>query len=238
MGKIDGCLKAVFISFNCLFTCLGGMLIYGLLQINLSDYETEGIDAPSVLWLWVFAISTVLISLLGSHAARTENKCGLKFFAVLMGIGMVLMVICGVLVSVSKNQAMENFRSPEVAKEILKDDEKKTILITVQQQLQCCGWTGVEDWGSDIPDSCRCTPSYGSGCKSISQGYRRPLSVHPKSCGEVVGVYVEYGINIILGITFGFAFVAMMGLIISIKMINQINRHDRAGIPAFAMRDY
>ncbi|XP_008399011.1 CD63 antigen-like [Poecilia reticulata] len=238
MGKIDGCLKAVFISFNCLFTCLGGMLIYGLLQINLSAYKMEGIDAPSIIWIWVFAISIVLISLLGTHAARTENKCGLKLFAVLMGIGMVLMVICGVLVIVSKNQAMEIFRSPEVAKEILKDNKKKHLLETAQKELQCCGWTGVEDWGSDIPDSCRCTPSYGSECKSIPQGFGGFSSVHSKSCGEITWAYIEYGIKLALGFIFGFAFVAVMGLIISANMINQISRHDRAGIPAFAMKDY
>ncbi|XP_014328444.1 23 kDa integral membrane protein-like isoform X1 [Xiphophorus maculatus] len=237
MGKIDGCLKAVFISFNCLFACLGGILIYVLIRFSPSDYEMEGIDAPSVIWLWVFAVITLLISLLGSHAARTENKCGLKLFAVLMGLGMVLMLVFGVAVVVLKKQEMENFRSPKVAQEFLKDNEKKQLLETLQEHLHCCGWSGVEDWGSDVPKSCRCTLSYEE-CKPNPQGSIGPSSVHSKSCGEIVGDYVEYAVKIGLCIIFGFAFVAMMGLIISANMINQISRHDRAGMSAFAMKAY
>ncbi|XP_027854789.1 23 kDa integral membrane protein-like isoform X2 [Xiphophorus couchianus] len=189
MGKINGCLKAVFISFNCLFAM-------------------KGIDAPSVMWLWVFAVITLLISLLGSHAARTENKCGLKLFAVLMGLGMVLMLVFGVAVVVLRKQEMENLRGPKVAQEFLKDNEKKHLLETLQEHLHCCGWSGVEDWGSDVPKSCRCTPSYEE-CKYNPQGSIGPSSVYSKSCGEIVGDYVEYAVKIGLCIIFGFAFVAV-----------------------------
>ncbi|XP_054878046.1 23 kDa integral membrane protein-like [Poeciliopsis prolifica] len=234
MGEINQCLKIVFIVFNSLFTCFGGMLIYGLIKLSSSNYEMEGIDTPSIIWVWVFAICTVLISLLGAHAARTESKCGLKLFAALMGIAMLLMLFFGIAGIVLKNKEMEKFRDPETAKELLKDNEKKKLLETLQGHLHCCGWSGVEDWGPDVPSSCRCTSSYGAGCTSSPQG----SSVYSKSCGEIVGDYVEYFMKIGLCIFFGFAFVAMMGLIISANMINQISRHDRAGTPAFAMGTY
>ncbi|XP_043964153.1 23 kDa integral membrane protein-like [Gambusia affinis] len=235
MGKIDGCLKAVFISFNCLFASFGCLLICGLIRMSLSGYKMEGLDTPSVIWLWVFAIITLLVSLLGSHAARTENKCGLKLFAVLMGIGMALMLIVGVAAIVLKDKGMENFQSPEVAQEILKDEKKKHLLKTLQGRVRCCGWTGVEDWGSDIPQSCRCTPSYGPECKSSLLGFS---SVYSKACGEIVKDYVEYYAKIGICIIFGFAFVAMMGLIISAKMINQISHHDRVVMPTFGLKAY
>ncbi|PWA21834.1 hypothetical protein CCH79_00017787 [Gambusia affinis] len=180
---------------------LGCLLICGLIRMSLSGYKMEGLDAPSVIWVWVFAIITLLVSLLGSHAARTENKCGLKLFAVLMGIGMALMLIVGVAAIVLKDKGMENFQSPEVAQEILKDEKKKHFLKTLQGQVRCCGWTGVEDWGSDIPQSCRCTPSYGPECKSSLL-----------SCGEIVKDYVEYYVKIGICIIFGFAFVAVVVL--------------------------
>ncbi|XP_008399111.1 23 kDa integral membrane protein-like [Poecilia reticulata] len=132
---------------------------------------------------------------------------------------------------------MERGQSAEFADEILKNDAQKELLKIRQGRLQCCGWTGVEDWGSDIPDSCRCTPSYGQ-CKPSPQGSTRPPYVNSKSCGEIIGADVEHVANIVLGIFFGFAIAAMMCLIIAIKMIMQFSRHDNVGETDIEMRDY
>ncbi|MEQ2218924.1 hypothetical protein XENOCAPTIV_010054 [Xenoophorus captivus] len=101
MGKINSCLKAVFISFNSLFSAVGLMLIYGLVK-SAGMSEMERMDAPSVIWVWVFAICMLGISMLGTHAARTENKSCLKVFAGFMGIGMIVMLIFGIAVAVLK----------------------------------------------------------------------------------------------------------------------------------------
>ncbi|XP_014881095.1 uncharacterized protein LOC106942346 isoform X1 [Poecilia latipinna] len=165
MGKINGCLKVVFIIFNSLFTCLGIWMMYSLGRAMTYGHQMGGVDNQSTIYAWVFAIGVVGISTLGSHAARTENKCCLTAFAVFMGIGMVLMLIFGVAAIVLKNQH--------------------------------CG-AAVERCDLDL----------------------------------------ELWFNVAIGSNFGFAFIAMMGLIISTNMISQINHHDRARVPAIAMSAY
>ncbi|XP_023206410.1 tetraspanin-1-like [Xiphophorus maculatus] len=163
MGKINGCLKVLFIIFNSLFTCFGALMMYGLGRIAANGYQMGGTGSLNMITGWIFAVGVVGISLLGSHGARTENKCCLTAFAVFMGIGLVLMLIFGVAAIVLKKQY----------------------------------------------------------------------------CREAEGkCEAEFLFNISIGVNFGFAFVAMMGLIISTNMINQISRHDNAAVPAIAMRTY
>lgn len=241
MGKIDGCLKAVFIAFNSLFTVMGSLMIYGLVSFGF-DNQMEAINGPSIIWFWVFAIGMVGISVLGSQAARSENKCCLKVFAVFMGIGMIIMLIIGFYVVALKDKSIEEIQSTEVAKKFMKDDETKQELKNLQQHLQCCGWTGVEDWGTDIPDSCSCTSSYGSQekvkCKPKPEGSTGPLNVYSKSCGEAFLHYLEPSMKLVLGILFGLSVIALIGFIIAVKMIKQISHHDSNGVPAFAMKAY
>ncbi|MEQ2258850.1 hypothetical protein XENORESO_003337 [Xenotaenia resolanae] len=149
--------------------------------------QMERMDSPSVIWVWVFAICMLGISMLGTHAARTENKSCLK--------------------------TIENFESDEFAKEIMKSDHANELLETLQKHLQCCGWTGVEDWGTPIPDSCRCPSSYGkletAECKSRPEGFTGPSDIYSKSCRHALVYYVELGFKISLGIIFGFFVIAV-----------------------------
>ncbi|KAM4523935.1 tetraspanin-8-like isoform 1-T3 [Fundulus diaphanus] len=236
MGKINGCLKAVFISFNALFTVIGSLLIYGLIKTIGVELQVGTVDAPSMVWVWVFAIGMLVISLLGSHAARTENKACLKVFAGFMGIAMILMLICGIAAAVFKSKTKETFDSAEVTQEFMKHQAE---LKSLQEHLHCCGWTGVEDWGSEIPSSCSCYASYGQEdeCKSAPSGLR-PSTIYSKSCRDVVWYYVELLLKITLGILFGLFFIALIGLIIAVNMINQISCHDNFGGTAMAMGAY
>lgn len=165
MGKINGCLKGVFIAFKFVFTVLGIVIV---LQLSEFSYQYQKgnmeMDGETIFWGWVVAIAMIGISALGSHAACTENKCCLKAFAVFMVIGMVIMLICGVFAIVYKIQV--------------------------------------------------------------------------KQSSEYARIRNNEFYNIYIGICFGFSFIAMMGLIIAVNMINQINRHDSDGVPAFAMRAY
>ncbi|MEQ2171631.1 hypothetical protein GOODEAATRI_012879 [Goodea atripinnis] len=201
--------------------------------------QMETVDAPSVIWVWVFAICMLGISMLGTHAARTENKSCLKVFAGFMGIGMIVMLIFGIAVAVLKKPTIENFQSDEFAKDIMKTKEP---LETLQEHLQCCGWTGVEDWGTSIPKSCRCPSSYGkletAECKSMPEGFTGPSDIYSKSCRHAFVYYVELGFKISLGIIFGFFVIAVIGLIIAINMIHQISHHSSIGQTALALRAY
>ncbi|XP_043964251.1 tetraspanin-8-like [Gambusia affinis] len=236
MEKNNWCLKNGFIFFNCVFGG-SGILFICLLYKTGSEKLMEELNAPRMMRFWVFAIGLVVISIFGRCSTWTRSKCCLIAFAVINGVGTAVMIIFGINVAVFKSQVMERGQSAEFAKEILKNDAKKDLLISRQEPLRCCGWTGVEDWGSDIPESCHCTSSHEQ-CKPSTQGSTEPPYVYSKSCGEIIGADVEHLANIDLGIFFGFAIAAMMCLIIAIKMIMQFSCHDNVGEPDIEMRDY
>ncbi|XP_047245201.1 23 kDa integral membrane protein-like isoform X2 [Girardinichthys multiradiatus] len=219
-----------------------GFFCYAPLVSMPCTPRVKPMDASSVTWVWVFAICMLGISMLGTHAARTENKSCLKVFAGFMGIGMIIMLIFGIAVAVLKNPTIEKFQSDEFANEIMKNGHTKELLEILQQHLQCCGWTGVEDWGTSIPDSCRCPLSYGkletAECKSRPEGFTGPSDIYSKSCSHALMYYVELGFKISLGIFFGFFVIAVIGLIIAINMIHQISHHSSIGQTAFALKAY
>uniref|UniRef100_A0A096M4B4 Tetraspanin n=1 Tax=Poecilia formosa TaxID=48698 RepID=A0A096M4B4_POEFO len=237
MERNNCCLKNVFMLFTVAFGCSYKDLFILKIRWMDVDHHIQELDAPRRLRLWVFAIMLLVISIFGRWATCTESKCCLKAFAVINGIGMVVMIIFGIHVAVFKSQVMERGQSAEFANEILKNDARKELLKTRQESLQCCGWTGVEDWGSDIPQSCNCTSSYEQ-CKPSPQGSAGPPYIYSKSCGKIFAADVEHVANIVLGILFGFAIVAMICLIITIKMIMQISRHDNVGQTDIEMRVY
>ncbi|PWA21825.1 hypothetical protein CCH79_00017788, partial [Gambusia affinis] len=167
-------------------------------ETTVDDFNRmEELNAPRMMRFWVFAIGLVVISIFGRCSTWTRSKCCLIAFAVINGVGTAVMIIFGINVAVFKSQVMERGQSAEFAKEILKNDAKKDLLKSRQEPLRCCGWTGVEDWGSDIPESCHCTSSHEQ-CKPSTQ-----------SCGEIIGADVEHLANIDLGIFFGFAIAAV-----------------------------
>ncbi|XP_036004998.1 23 kDa integral membrane protein [Fundulus heteroclitus] len=236
MGKINGRLKAVFISFNVKFASMASSLVYGLKKTENLKLQGVPMYAQSRTGAWVLAASMYGISGLGSQAALTENKARLKVFAGFMVIAMVLMLICGIVAVFFKSKPKETFDRVEVTQWVM---ENQVVLEMLQEYLHCCGWTGVEDWSSEIPSSCSCDASNGQEdeCKSAPSGLE-PSTIYSKSCRDVVWYYAELGFTITLGILFGFFFIALMGLIIAIKMINQISLHDSFGGTPMEMRAY
>ncbi|XP_038152091.1 tetraspanin-8-like [Cyprinodon tularosa] len=233
MGKINSCLKAIFVSFNILFALCGALLIYGLVATNM-DVEMRAMETPGTLLVWVFAIAMLGISLLGSIAAHTEKKACLKVFAGFMAIGMIIMLIFGITTASSTKQLKENLKSDEVAKIFMED---RQTLKEMEKSMQCCGWTGFKEY-SDIPYSCSCISSSNTECTSNPQRYRGPSNIYSQSCRDVIIYYADIGIKMLLGVYFGFSVVAMFGLIISLNMVGQINRHDRFGDTTIAMRAF
>ncbi|XP_015239586.1 PREDICTED: uncharacterized protein LOC107090607 [Cyprinodon variegatus] len=259
MGKINSCLKAIFVSFNILFALCGALLIYGLVATNM-DVEMRAMETPGTLLVWVFAIAMLGISLLGSIAAHTEKKACLKVFAGFMAIGMIIMLIFGITTASSTKQvcmhALHCARKwtklekspwkfwwclqhvfPRFLKMVRHGTESKKTTTQTAREMQCCGWTGFKEY-SDIPYSCSCISSSNTECTSNSQRYRGPSNIYSQSCRDVIIYYADIGIKILLGVYFGFSVVAMFGLIISLNMVGQINRHDRFGNTTIAMRAF
>lgn len=243
MGKINGCIKCIFIFFNVLFMILGCVLIYLAVRATAMTLQLSAFGMPGLGWSWVFAIGVLGVSSLGIFAACSEKALVLKIFAGFMGIGMIIMMIFGIVVAVKRNQTKNIFysTSSELAEPYMKEPSLRDMLEALQQSMKCCGIVSANDWGEEIPNSCECSPSdlgYGGyrSCKTRPQGTRGPPQVFAQSCGDVMFSMVDIIFKIALGFFFGFAVTALLGLLITIFMIHQVQRNDTGG--GIAMKGY
>ncbi|XP_044042748.1 tetraspanin-6-like isoform X1 [Siniperca chuatsi] len=245
MGKINGCLKCLFIFFNVLFAIIGCLLIYGAVRASTYNQQLSVTGGPAVGWSWVFAIGVLGISCLGIYAGCSEKGLALKIFAGFMGIGMIIMLIFGIIVAVTRNQLKESLHSAssEVAKIYVENDDMRTMLEDLQQSVQCCGVVSAKDWGDVIPNSCQCSSHaeyrvFGSECMSRPQGTQGPDQIYKQTCGDFIFSLADFVFKIFMGFLFGFAVTALLGLLVSLLMIHQVKRYDSAGGASIAMKGY
>ncbi|XP_078137482.1 23 kDa integral membrane protein-like [Sander vitreus] len=245
MGKINGCIKCLFIFFNVLFAILGCVLMFGAVKVSVYSSMFLQIGGPSLVWIWVFAIGVLGISILGIVAACYEKELILKVFAGFMGLGMIIMLIFGIIVVVTRNKVKEGFDTAASAfgKAFINNDELRAMLMSIEQSTHCCGLGGSADWGDDIPNSCQCSPgaysSFGAyTCKPKPQGASGPDQIYAKGCSEFIFTYVNVLFQVCMGFCFGFAVTALLGLLITILMIHQVKHYDSCGGTSIAMKSY
>ncbi|XP_019126099.1 tetraspanin-8 [Larimichthys crocea] len=243
MGKVNQCLKRLFIAFNALFAIFGGLMVYGLIKSSAYSHQMSAVGGPSVGWAWAFALGVLGISCLGIFAGHSEKPLALKIFAGFMGVGMIVMMIFGIMSAVGKEQMKTSMQDTEMVKALLHTSEMSEALNQLQEAGHCCGITGASDWGNVIPDSCACRSSgymysaYASGCKAKPQGTTGPNQIYAETCSKYIFDLLDMAFNMALGLFFGFAVVALLGLLISLLMVHQVNRHDDAGA-SFNMKGY
>ncbi|XP_034535338.1 23 kDa integral membrane protein-like [Notolabrus celidotus] len=160
MGKINGCLKCLFIFFNILYAIIGCVMIFGTVKISIYSQQMSAVGSPSLGWLWVFNIGVLGISCLGIYAACSEKVLALKIFAGFMVVGMIIMLIIGIIVVVFRDKLKQNFdtASSEFVKPYLENEQLRGQFDGLQKAGQCCGLGSYSDWGDEIPESCGCRP--------------------------------------------------------------------------------
>ncbi|XP_023257648.1 tetraspanin-7-like [Seriola lalandi dorsalis] len=246
MGKINGCLKCLFIFFNVLFAIVGCLLIFTAVKATSISYQLSAFGTPGLGWLWVFAIGVLGISCLGIYAGCSEKGIFLKIFAGFMGVGMVIMLIFGIVIVVARNKIRDEFKniSAEIAKPLMEDEGLRQLLEGIQMTAQCCGLSSASDWGNKIPESCECSsraPGLFGGhskCKPKPLGTMGPSEIYEQTCSDAIFSWVDLLLKIVMGFFFGFSVTALLGLVVSFLMIHQVKRHDSTGGSSMAMKGY
>ncbi|XP_056443707.1 tetraspanin-10-like [Gadus chalcogrammus] len=158
MGKINRCLKCVFVLLNAVFGIFGGFMIFGLVKAQAVEPQLPSEVGPW-LWagLWVFSLGMLMVSILGETAAKTEKTALLKVFAGLMVAVMIIMMILGIVMASYRNKEKVSFEniSPDIVGEMMAKNNVREILNNAQGPLQCCGIMSYQDWGNSIPGSCK-----------------------------------------------------------------------------------
>ncbi|XP_030006816.1 tetraspanin-8-like [Sphaeramia orbicularis] len=245
MGKINGCLKCLFIFFNVVFAIIGCILIFGVVKATAVSSQLSTLGTPGIGWGWLFAIGVLSISCLGIYAGCSEKALAFKIFAGFMIAGIIIMMSFGIYVVVVRNKIKNAFLivSSEASQTLMQEDSFRQYLDGMQSVSSCCGLTSADDWGSTIPDSCACSGGYGqygiysgSGCRDKPQGTSGPSQIYIQSCGDFLFFAVDLFCKILMGIFFGFAVSALLGLLMSLLMLHQIKRYDGAGGASFSMK--
>ncbi|XP_076158708.1 tetraspanin-8-like [Alosa pseudoharengus] len=116
-----------------------------------------------------------------------------------------------------------------------------------EYKFECCGTDkDYTDWGPEIPDSCHCAAVHQdtATCYQVevtreSQTWMsEQVEVYKEPCVPYLLRIVNEGIDILFGICFGFALVALIGMIMALVMVSQINsvNEDPRGPPHHALQ--
>lgn len=236
--QINPCLKRVFTAFNVFFAIVGG-LILALAVLSHAVTASGGIEYNygGLIVLYVLGSFTMLISILGAYGAHRENRVSLIMFLVCMVIGSLVMLRAGVPAAFLRSEL------DEVMEDKLKDmvplDQtspmNKNAANEVQEWLHCCGLFSYKDWGNQMPDSCLCDNQEVAEdqCMTITYdsmmmfGLARPKSIHKEPCYPLIKYYVNLMADVVLGVIFTLAILAVLGMVLSSVMIHQLRSATR-----------
>ncbi|KAI9545228.1 hypothetical protein NQZ68_038258 [Dissostichus eleginoides] len=240
MGKINGCIKCLFIFFNVVFALLGCVLVYLAVQATVFSHQVTSVGGPSMAWIWLFVLGVFVLPVLGIVAACMEKELVFKIFAGFMVAGMIIMLIFGIVVVVRKNK-LENSLDT-ASKTFMEYEEMRMMLMAIEESAHCCGVVSSSDWGNNLSQSCECKMgntgfSFSSGCKAKPVGALGPDQIYATSCSGPLFVIFDFFFKIIMGICFTFAILALLALLMSILMIHQIRKHDSGG-SSMAMKSF
>ncbi|KAM7367397.1 hypothetical protein PAMP_015302 [Pampus punctatissimus] len=237
MDKVNPCLKRTFTIFNVFFAVVG-VAIIGLALLSQNVTNVNGEDdlqgrTTGLIILYVVGIVTMGIAILGAYGAHKENRVALIVFLVCMVIGSLLMLRAGVPFAIARPRVEgileDKFRELlplDTASGYVKDKAD-----TLQTQLHCCGLFSYEDWQQNIPDSCLCDQEeqLEGQCQPVSDRLNMTpgKSVHVKTCFPILLHYTMLLVDIIIGVVFTLAALALLGMILSFIIIYQMRYPDR-----------
>ncbi|XP_036373508.1 tetraspanin-8-like [Megalops cyprinoides] len=242
MTNVSASLKWVLIVFNVLFAIAGGVLI----MIAMLGHISQGPDGfeqnlSGVIFLYLIGAATMVLSIIGAYGAHKEKKWALIVFFTGLVVGNACLLLLSVTVSVSipaATQTIENYFYNAIPLDEASQDIQN-VVEKLQSELNCCGvFNGYQDWGKHLPQSCLCLSSRPimdkcekiNGSQFETHEHGSMLSddsdklVYKEPCVPFVTNTMRKALNIMLGICFGFAIMAFIGMAMSMTLLCQMRR--------------
>ncbi|XP_053199996.1 tetraspanin-8-like [Scomber japonicus] len=232
MAGIDPCLKKTFTIFNVFFAIIGAIIIALTLLCQIltsaNGDELEG-RTYSIIALYVMGVITMSIAILGACGAHKESKVCLIVFLICMVIGSLLMLRTGVPIAVARPR-LEGLMEEKFRQLLPLDkasEDVKDMADSLQTHLQCCGLFSYQDWERNIPDSCHCNEEEEmEGLCQTESMYKvlmqQKSSIFSRPCFPIMMHYVLMIVDIMIGVVFSLAVLALLGMILSSIMIHQM----------------
>ncbi|XP_042367063.1 tetraspanin-8-like [Plectropomus leopardus] len=236
MTQVNTCLKRTFTIFNILFAIIGGIIIALalLLQVLTNVHGGEGLEGRTsgLIGLYVVGTITLVIAVLGAYGAHKESKVSLIVFLVCMVIGTLLMLRVAIPSAVARPELGDLMESKfrQLLPLDTASDDVKTLAEELQKEMHCCGLFSYEDWRNEIPNSCLCDQEVETEAKCQTINYNMLLqtqSVYIQTCFPIIRYYVLLVVDIMIGVCFALASLALLGMILSSIIIHQMRHPDR-----------
>ncbi|XP_070785170.1 23 kDa integral membrane protein-like isoform X2 [Enoplosus armatus] len=226
------------------------LLVSGVVMIGVGFSSIDGntpvaelfdqlSSSDGLLVLQVFGPVTVVLSVLGVCAATLDVKPLLLLFSALIFVEFVaLMVVASPLVQV---QAQMDGAVEEVFLNVTPlhraEHDIQRELNKLEASDSCCGLRSFEDWETQLPVSCFCTPpaselhsqpgnssSEGPCVMAVSDLYpptpkvTDKLWVHSMPCGPILKSYLSFPIKLRIGIISAFATITMAAIALCLAL--------------------
>uniref|UniRef100_A0A674CBD5 Tetraspanin n=1 Tax=Salmo trutta TaxID=8032 RepID=A0A674CBD5_SALTR len=228
MAKRSSCFQRLFIFFNVLFAIAGGVIIgLGLLGQFIYHGSTEEFENQSKGFVVLYVVGgiTMFMSLLGAYGAHREKRIPLIMFLV------ACFVVCFCLLRVAVPTAMYRPEVERIVEEKFREllplneasPDVRQLTEKFQLNLKCCGLFSYTDWGDNVPDSCLC-----QGEEDQMEGTCQNIPYQP--CFPIIEGYVAEALDIVLGVSFGFAALALLGAVLSAVLLAQL-RSSNVAVP-------
>ncbi|XP_055772666.1 tetraspanin-8-like [Salvelinus fontinalis] len=239
MAKLNSCFQRLFIFFNLLFAIVGGVIIgLGLLgqfvyHDSTSEFENQ---SKGFVVLYLVGGITMAMSLLGVYGAHRQKRIPLIVFLVACFIGCFGLLRLAVPTAMYRSE-MEQIME-EKFREVLPLNEAspdvRQLTERIQLNLKCCGLLSYTDWGNNIPDSCLCQreeDQMEGTCLNIPYQLsffpefrmtEQPQMIYKQPCLPILQGYLAKVLDILLGVSFGFAALALLGAVMSAVLLAQL----------------
>lgn len=247
MAKLNSCFQRLFVFFNLLFAIVGGVIIgLGLLgQFGYNDSTSEFENqTKGFLVMYLVGGITMAMSLLGAYGAHGGKRIPLIVFLAACFIccfGLLRLAVPTAMYRSEMKQFVEaKFREALPLNEASPDVRQFTERI--QLNLKCCGLFSYTDWGNNVPDSCLCQgeeDQMEGTCLNIQyrllflSEYRmtgHQKLIYKQTCFPILEGYLAKALDIVLGVSFGFAALALLGAVMSAVLLAQL-RSSTVAVP-------
>uniref|UniRef100_A0A3P8ZZD1 Tetraspanin n=2 Tax=Esox lucius TaxID=8010 RepID=A0A3P8ZZD1_ESOLU len=231
MALVNNCQKRLLLGFNILLGIVGVLvLLCALLGGTVKQDDPN--SSIGLVMIGVIGVVAVLLSLMGVYGVNKENICMLKTCIGIMATGTVFFFYIGINTAISKAEVMENLR--EHLPRMMNEENLREDIMVLQAHRRCCGIVSYNDWGSEIPDTCKC-PSFElnpSQCTEVKTTEDRskweisPVSdtvrIYREACGPLILETVDFTLKATFGVFVGLGFFTLIGIVLSCLTIHQI----------------
>uniref|UniRef100_A0A8D2DPK3 Tetraspanin n=1 Tax=Sciurus vulgaris TaxID=55149 RepID=A0A8D2DPK3_SCIVU len=236
MARVNVFIKYSMFIFNFVFWLCGMLILAVAIWIRVSKANKEIVNSgdtevssnASVNILIAVGAIIMILGFLGCYGAIKENRCMLLSFFIGLFLILLLQVASGIreASSKSKSESRLNETLHENAKLLSETSERgkefRKIMAEFQTENKCCGlFNGADDWGTNfeqVYESCKCSNPPDS-CTSYAG-----KNIHKQVCFPLIRDLVLNRSRMIIGTSFGVAFVEVLGLVFSMILYCQIGK--------------